>query len=110
MTAAVKAQLDGYFARIDDHLPPPVCRFFHWLRQPSNRTVRILVSALLIVGSLFSFLPVLGIWMLPLGLIVLSQDVPHLQRPLVRSFQWIEMTWERWRQWRTRRRAGRRTI
>ena len=59
------------------------------------------VSALLIVGSLFSFLPILGMWMFPLGLIILSQDLPCLQRPLVRSFQWIEMTWERWRRWRT---------
>ena len=101
MTAATKAQLDGYFARIDDHLPARVCQFLHWLRQPSSRIVRLLVSALLIVGSLFSFLPILGIWMFPLGLIILSQDLPCLQRPLVRSFQWIEMTWARWRRWRT---------
>jgi hypothetical protein len=101
MTAATKAQLDGYFARIDDHLPASVCRFLHWLRQPSSRIVRLLMSALLIVGSLFSFLPILGIWMFPLGLIILSQDLPCLQRPLVRSFQWIEMTWARWRRWRT---------
>ena len=103
MSTATKTQLDGYFARIDDHLPARVCRFFHWLRLPSSRIVRILVSALLIVGSLFSFLPILGVWMLPLGLIILSQDLPCLQGPLVRSFQWIETKWERWRQWRTQR-------
>jgi hypothetical protein len=102
MTTAAKAELDGYFERIEEHLPGWLCRFFHWLRLPSSRIVRILVASLLIFGSLLSFLPVLGVWMFPLGLIIISQDLPFLQRPLVRAFRWIETTWARWRQWRTR--------
>jgi hypothetical protein len=105
MTMTTKARLDGYFERIEAHLPGWLSRFFHWLRQPSSRIVRILVAVLLIFGSLLSFLPVLGVWMLPLGLIIISQDLPFLQRPLVRAFAWIETTWERWQQWRARRPA-----
>jgi hypothetical protein len=105
MTATTKAQLNRYFERIEEHLPAWLCRFFRWLRRPSSRIARILVAALLIFGSLLSFLPVLGIWMFPLGLIIISQDLPFLQRPLVRSFQWIETTWKRLQQWRVRRPA-----
>ncbi|MBB2170220.1 hypothetical protein HLH36_18045 [Gluconacetobacter aggeris] len=46
-----------------------------WLRVPSRRPARILSGFLLIVGGLLSFLPILGVWMLPLGLILLAEDV-----------------------------------
>jgi hypothetical protein len=100
LISTTKAQLDCYFERIEEYLPSRLCRFFLWLRRPSSRIVRILVSALLILGGVFSFLPVLGVWMLPLGLIIISQDLPFLQAPLLRAFQWVETTWERWRPWR----------
>jgi hypothetical protein len=51
----------------------------------------------LVVGGLLSFLPVLGLWMLPLGLIIISQDLPALQRPLLRVFQWADRRSKAWR-------------
>jgi len=48
---------------------------------------------LLIVGGIFSFLPVLGLWMLPLGLLLFAQDVPILQKPMARMLGWIECKW-----------------
>ena len=92
--AAAKAELERYFDRIEQHLPNWLARFLHWLRQPSMLIARILVVLLLIVGGLLAFLPLLGIWMLPLGLIIIAQDLPFLQPPLVRFFQWIERKWE----------------
>ena len=32
--------------------------------------------------------------MLPLGLLLIAQDVPFLQKPLVRALAWIEAKWE----------------
>jgi hypothetical protein len=46
------------------------------------RIVRLPTALLLVFGGIFSFLPVLGIWMLPLGLMLLAVDVP-LIRPTV---------------------------
>jgi hypothetical protein len=60
------------------------------LRKPSPFAVRLVVALLLIVGGLFSFLPVLGLWMLPLGLLFIAQDVPLLQKPLVKALAWVE--------------------
>ncbi|WP_458760782.1 hypothetical protein ACSVBT_08375 [Afipia sp. TerB] len=93
MTTSAQAELDRYFERIEKRLPLRVSRFLHWLRKPSSLIVRVIVSVLLILGGIFSFLPVLGIWMLPLGLIIIAQDLPFLQEPLVKGLQWAEAKW-----------------
>lgn len=42
---------------------------------------RIVVGILLILGGLVGFLPVLGFWMIPLGVVVAALDVkPMLRR------------------------------
>jgi hypothetical protein len=52
------------------------------LLRDGMRIVRLPTALLLVFGGIFSFLPVLGIWMLPLGLMLLAVDVP-LIRPTV---------------------------
>ena len=46
------------------------------------RKVRLPIACVLILGSFLSILPVFGLWMLPLGLMLLALDVPLL-RPFV---------------------------
>jgi hypothetical protein len=78
-------------------------RFIRWLRIPSSFAVRLAIAILLILGGIFSFLPVLGVWMLPLGLLLIAQDVPLLQKPLVAAFAWVERRCEWLRvKWRDR--------
>ena len=95
--AATKAELNRYFEMINRRVPMRVSEFIRWLRKPSSFAARLAVALLLILGGIFSFLPVLGIWMLPLGLLFIAQDVPFLQKPLVRSLTWMETKWERLR-------------
>ena len=45
--------------------------------------VRSLVGLLLIVGGGFGFLPILGFWMLPLGLVLVALDIPPIRRRLL---------------------------
>jgi UPF0716 family protein affecting phage T7 exclusion len=47
---------------------------------PANRFARLAVGLLLIIGGILGFLPVLGFWMVPLGLLVLSYDLPMVRR------------------------------
>ena len=94
---AVRRELDRYLTRIGTYLPGWLCRTVIWLRKPSRVPARAAVSLLLIAGGFLSFLPVLGLWMLPLGLIVISQDIQFLRRPLLRSFQWVDRKWQGWR-------------
>jgi len=53
--------------------------------------VRILIGVLLVIGGTLGFLPVLGFWMIPLGVLVLSIDLP-LARRLRRR---LEVWWHR---------------
>jgi hypothetical protein len=50
------------------------------LRLPRARGARIVLGLAFIAGGLLGFLPVLGFWMLPLGFLILSQDVPVARR------------------------------
>jgi len=88
-----QAELDRHFAWFETKLPQGPARFVGWLRKPSSRYVRIPLAVLLILGGIFSFLPVLGLWMLPLGLLLFAQDLPFLQAPTVRALGWIERKW-----------------
>lgn len=93
MSLNCQHELDRHFAWFEAKLPSGPARFVNWLRRPSSRLVRIPLAALLVVGGLLSFLPVLGFWMLPLGLLLFAQDVPALQPPLVRMLAWVERRW-----------------
>jgi len=86
-------QLDRKIDRIADKLPARVGQSLRWLRSPSARLVRIPVAILLIAGGLVGFLPVLGFWMIPLGALILAQDVTFLQKPLLRFLSWLERLW-----------------
>ena len=50
------------------------------LNLPGSRLVRVLIGILLILCGFLGFLPVLGFWMAPLGLLVLSIDLPFVRR------------------------------
>jgi hypothetical protein len=60
-----------------------------WLRRPSSRWVRIPAGVPLLCGSALSVLPFFGMWMLPLGLMLLAEDVPSLRRLRGRALDWI---------------------
>ena len=93
MSVNHQIELDRHFAWFEGKLPAGPARFVSWVRQPSSRLVRIPLALLLILGGVFSFLPVLGLWMLPLGLLLFAQDVPFLQGPLARLLAWVERKW-----------------
>jgi hypothetical protein len=88
-----KKELDRHFAWFQKKLPAGPARFVGWLRKPSSILVRIPLAILLMLGGIFSILPVLGLWMLPLGLVLFAQDVPFLQTPIVRALGWVERKW-----------------
>ena len=88
-----RAELDRHFAWFEGKLSPRLASFVSWLRRPSSRWVRLPLALVLIVGGFLSFLPILGLWMLPLGLVLFAQDVPILQKPLAQMLGWIERKW-----------------
>jgi hypothetical protein len=77
-------------------LPPRLEAAIRWLRRPASAWMRRAVAMLLICGGLLSFLPILGLWMLPLGLLLLAEDVPALKSAQTRILDWVERRHPNW--------------
>jgi hypothetical protein len=102
MTGKEGARLHRQFDRIGRAVPAST-GFLAWIRKPSSRIVRIPLGILLILGGVFSFLPLLGVWMLPLGLFLLALDLPFLQGPLNRLSFWVQRKWTNWQRSRKKK-------
>jgi hypothetical protein len=59
------------------------------LPLPRSRLLRIAIGGVLIFFGVFGFLPVLGFWMIPAGLLILSVDVPRVRRWRRRFAVWF---------------------
>ena len=55
---------------------------------PGSRVWRVALGAALVLGGVVGFLPILGFWMIPLGLLVLSIDLAIVRRQRRRAEVW----------------------
>ena len=62
-------------------------RVLMWAKTKLPLGVRSVVVLLFMVGGVFGFLPILGFWMLPLGLALIALDLPPTRKSIER---WIE--------------------
>lgn len=90
--------------RAELHLPGVLAAWVAHLRRPSASWLRVPLGVLLIVGGVLGFLPILGFWMVPVGLMLLALDVALLRRPTARMMIAGERGWRRVRRrWRGER-------
>jgi hypothetical protein len=82
--------------RLVDRLPEGLQTTIRWLRRPALRWVRVPAGVLFIAGSFLSILPLFGVWMLPLGLMLLAEDIPPLRRVRDRFLDWVERHRPHW--------------
>lgn len=82
--------LDEQLDRLERVCPTYLAKAIHFLRAPHLRWVRMISGILLIIGSLFWFLPILGLEMLPIGLMLIALDVPFMRGPVARMIAWLE--------------------
>src|SRR5271163_4758280 len=82
--------------RLIRRLPGKIQAITRWLRKPASRWARIPAGVLLIIGGCLSILPVFGLWMLPLGLMLLADDIPLLRRSRDRVLDWLERRRPHW--------------
>ena len=76
------------------------------LRRNSWFPIRFPLALLLTFGGLLWFLPILGLWMLPAGLLLLAIDLPTLRGPISAVVIRGRSSTKRWlSRWRDRRRA-----
>jgi hypothetical protein len=85
--------LDDELLRLEARLPDRVARGVRWLRQPGTGWVRVPAAVVLVAGGIVGFLPIIGFWMIPLGLALAARDIPPLQPPLARLLAWVRRKW-----------------
>ena len=55
---------------------------------PGSRLWRVALGIALVLGGFLGFLPILGFWMIPLGLLVLSIDLAIVRRQRRKAEVW----------------------
>ena len=83
-----------YLKRLTARLPPSVRKAVIWLLRPSSKWLRIPLGVVLILAGFLGFLPLLGFWMIPLGLFLLAEDIPAVRK----GTSWVMQAFSRW--WR----------
>jgi len=99
-------ELDAAFDKLEHEAPNFLTGTICWLRKPQARIVRLPLGILFIAAGFLWFLPVLGLEFLPIGLLLVAQDVPFLRRPVGRMTLWLLDRWVQLRKWWARRRAA----
>jgi hypothetical protein len=106
MASKSRARLNRQFDRLQRRIPDFAAHWLERIRRPGARLIRIPLGILLVLGGIFSFLPVLGIWMLPLGLLLLALDLVFLQGPVNSAILRGTRKWTTWRRARRDKKAG----
>lgn len=88
--------LERVYEQLEEHAPPRVGRAIHWLRDPKAKPVRVPLGILCVAAGIVGpFVPVLGLEFIPLGLLLLAEDVPPLRKPVAGMSLWLHRQWRR---------------
>ena len=80
-----------------------ITRGVHYFRNHPNSLLRIAVGALLILSGIAGIvLPILGIWLIPLGLFILAADFPWAHRLHVRLSGYVRTALNKIRSFRNK--------
>jgi len=74
-------RLERQFASMEKSLPA-LKRPLTLIRARGWWIIRLPIAIVFILGGILSFLPILGFWMLPVGLLLLAVDLPLLRGPI----------------------------
>lgn len=96
---SAQERLDRAYDGLEQEVPGRVAHAIRWLRRPSGRWVRMPLGVALVGSGMFGFLPVLGYEFIPLGLLLIAQDVPPLRGPVADGTLWLERKWVEVRVW-----------
>jgi hypothetical protein len=82
--------------RLIDRLPTGVANAIRWLLRPESRWARIPAGIFFILGGFLSILPVFGLWMLPVGVFLIAEDIPSVRRKVEQMTDWVERRRPHW--------------
>ena len=92
MTSRAAPDFDQEAKKLQARLPRFAGAAMRWGLE-SSPFVRWPIAIVFVLSGFLGFLPILGFWMAPLGLILIAEDLPFLRPPLARLFAWILGKW-----------------
>ena len=87
-------QHDPHVQRLLGALPQRIGRTYAWLARPQAKWIRLPLGVALMAGGTLSFLPVLGVWMLPIGALLVGEDIPPVRRATLWGLKRIQQWWD----------------
>lgn len=88
---------DRRLQRLAAHLPRTIRAAIHGLRRPSARWLRLPAGMIFLVGgTILTPLPVFGFWMVPVGLVLVAEDIPFFRSWVVRILDTVERYKPEW--------------
>jgi hypothetical protein len=84
---------------LQKHIPAWLSNALNRLRGKRGIWVRVPIAVALIFGGVLGFLPlpIVAIWMLPVGLALLAHDIPLMRGPVARLLHFINRKIEKWK-------------
>jgi hypothetical protein len=67
-------------------------RTLKWGRDHVPPGIRSLIGVLFMIGGVFGFLPILGFWMLPLGVAFVALDIPSTRHRIETWMEHLKLT------------------
>jgi hypothetical protein len=80
---------DEELKRLQRRVPVWMRNMIKSARQPGAVWLRVPLAIALMIGGVLGFMPVLGFWMLPLGMALLAIDLLWLRGPFARLLAFI---------------------
>ena len=91
--------MDQAYEGLEREAPDRIKPFIRWLHGPRSRKFRLPIGILLIACGLVGFLPIVGYEFIPVGLLVISQDIPFMRRPMGKFVSWLLDKWKAIKKW-----------
>ncbi|MFC7704868.1 tryptophan synthase subunit beta [Plastorhodobacter daqingensis] len=96
MTDRQKRRLDRQFSALGNR-SPALRGLIAAIQGRPGVVLRVPLALLLILGGFLAILPVFGLWMIPLGLLVLAIDLPLLRPSVSAAIIRLRRKWSLWR-------------
>ena len=100
-----KDEMDEAYAGLEREVPKWMVRPIRWLHSSRSRLYRIPIGLLLIACGIVGFLPIIGYEFIPIGILVLAQDIPFLRRPAGKLILSLLEKWRKLKEWWKQKRS-----
>ena len=100
-----KDELDRAYKGLEREAPRWMSKHIRWLHSPKSRKFRLPIGIFLIACGLVGFLPIVGYEFIPVGLLVIAQDIPFMRKPMGKFVLWLLDKWRAIKKWWKRRQS-----